>query len=404
MKARRIGAAVFALALIATSCGDDGGTADTTTTTVKNTATTAPPTTGTANVATTPGCEKKGYTVQDNRADNRAVARCDKNTPAPKPLAQETTIKLATSFKLEFNSPIAVADQLGEFKKENLKIEWINLSYANSIAQLHQGTVDVAVGGFEIALYNAGNQGLNTRVVLGNYYPPDASNYSKAQTGLWCRRDAFTTPANPNFKELESKKWGTAAGRGSSAMYYSVAELKKRVPGFNYKTVDVQTIPSVDIPTALKNKGIDCGILLDPIWIDFKNDPAFVLAASQTPGEPLGQMSFGKNLLQDKRDVGEAFVRAYIRTINTYFDGDYHKNTQVMAEIQKFTGQSAEVFNKLAGEASLVFDWEVRVGTLKDIQDLFLEFNLMPDIKTAVPEDKLIDRGFYQNVVGAIKK
>ena len=37
-------------------------------------------------------------------------------TPAPVPLATKTTVKVATSFKAEFNSPIYVADVRGEFR------------------------------------------------------------------------------------------------------------------------------------------------------------------------------------------------------------------------------------------------------------------------------------------------
>jgi NitT/TauT family transport system substrate-binding protein len=401
------GGLLFAIALIAASCGDDGDAADTDspTTTRAITAATTPPTTGTAAVATVAGCEKRGYTDPKDRSDTRQVARCDPNTPAPKPLATETTVKIGTNFRLEFNSPIAIADALGEFKKENLKIELVNLSYANSVPQMANGQIDIAVGGFEIAMFNAGNAGLPIRVVLGNYYPPKASNYSVAQTGLWCRRDSFTTPATPKLKEMETMKWATAAGRGSSAMYYSVAEILKREPTFDYKKVDTQIIGSNDIPLALRNKAINCGILLDPVWVDFATDPGYVQVATQTPGEPLGHMSFGKSLLQDKKEVGDAFVRAYIRTINTYYNGDYHKDAKVMAEIQKFTGQAPEVFSKLASLDSLTFDWEVRDGTLTDIQKLFLEFNLMPDLKSGpVPEDKLIDRSFYQRAVGAIVK
>ncbi len=94
--------------------------------------------------------------------------------------------------------------------------------------------------------------------------------------------------------------------------------------------------------TALQNGAIDCGILLDPLWLQVAEDPAYFLAATQTPGEPLGQVAFGKNLLVDNREAGEAFVRAIIRTINTYYDGDYHSDAEVMAEIAEQTGVDIE--------------------------------------------------------------
>ena len=74
-------------------------------------------------------------------------------------------------------------------------------------------------------------------------------------------------------------------------------------------------------------------------------------------------MAYGKRLLQDRKDIGDAFARAYIRTVNTYYQGDYHKDPKVMAEIQKFTGQTDAVFGPLAALDSLTMDWEMRKDT-----------------------------------------
>ncbi|CAB4777384.1 unannotated protein [freshwater metagenome] len=402
-------AVALATSLLAAACGDDGGKSDTASTgttgaTAKTGATgtgatAATAATGTTKKATVAGCEK-GYSDPADLSLTRAVARCSAGAPAPVPLATKTKIVIATNFKLEFNSPVAVANTLGEYAKENLEVEFVNLSYANSIPQLANGQVDVAVGGFETAMFNAGAQDIAIKVIAGNYFPPKASNYTVAQTGLWCRKDSFTTPDKPILKEIETKKWATAAGRGSSAVYYSAAEIQKRVPDFNIKKVDIQTVASTDIIAALKNKAIDCGILLDPLWTQVKDDPAFFQAATQTPGEPLGQMSFGKNLLVDKPEVGQAFLRAYIRTVNTYFAGNYHQDDKVMAEIQKWTGATAENQAVLKGLDSLTFDWEVRSGTTTRIQQLFIDLGVITTFTTPVVESKIVDRSVYEKVLG----
>jgi len=396
-------AVAFATSLVAAACGDDGNSSSSTTTAAKTGATgtgsSGTGATGTTMKATVAGCEK-GYTDPADVSLTRAVARCTAGAPAPVPLATKTKIVIATNFKLEFNAPVAVANTLGEYAKENLEVEFVNLSYANSIPQLASGQVDVAIGGFETAMFNAGAQDVAIKVIAGNYFPPKAGNYSVAQTGLWCRRDSFTTPANPILKEIETKKWGTAAGKGSSAVYYSAAEIQKRVPDFNIKKVDVQTVPSVDIMNALKNKALDCGILLDPLWTQVKDDPAYFQAATQTPGEPLGHMSFGKNLLVDKPDVGQAFLRAYIRTINTYFAGNYHQDDKVMAEIQKWTGATNEAQATLKALDPLTFDWEVRKDTTTRVQQLFIDLGVITNFTTPVAESKLIDRTVANKVLG----
>ena len=343
------------------------------------------------------GCED-GWTDPSDMSADRQVARCTSGNPAPQPLPEQTTVKLGSSFRLEFNSPVLLADTKGEFAKENIKFEFVNIPFADAIPQLAQGSLDAAIGGFELALYNAGNQGLPVKAVMGNYFPPDAGDYSVAQTGLWCRRDAFTDPGNPDPAETQTLKWASSVGKGSSAVYYSVAELQKRVSDFSVDDLSVERIPAADIVTALQNGAIDCGVLLDPTWLTVANDPDYVLMATQTPGEPLGLVAFGKTLLQDKPEVGEAFVRAIIRTINTYFQGDYHADPEVLQAIAEVTNQPDT--NKLTQTPSLVMDWEIRDQTTTAMQELFIKLGVITDFQTPVAEEKVVDRSFYERAVG----
>ncbi len=343
------------------------------------------------------GCEN-GWTDPSDMSPDRQVARCTPGNPAPQPLPERTTVKMSSSFRLEFNSPVLLADTMGEFEKENIDFEFVNVGFADAIPQLAQGTLDAAIGGFELALYNAGNQGLPVKAVMGNYFPPDAGDYSVPQTGLWCRRASFSDPSNPDPSETQKLKWASSVGKGSSAVYYSVTELKKRVPDFSVDDLQVDKIPAADIVTALQNGAIDCGVLLDPTWLTVANDPDYVLMATQTPGEPLGLVAFGKTLLQDKPEVGEAFVRAVIRTINTYFAGDYHSDAAVMQEIAKVTNQPDTT--KLTATPSLVMDWEIRGTTTTSMQELFIDLGVITDFSTPVPEEKVVDRSFYERAVG----
>jgi NitT/TauT family transport system substrate-binding protein len=343
------------------------------------------------------GCED-GWTDPSDMSPDRPVARCTPGSPAPQPLAEPATVKLGSSFRLEFNSPVLLADTMGEFAKENITFEFVNLPFADSIPQLAQGELDAAIGGFELALYNAGNQGLPVKAVMGNYFPPDAGDYSVPQTGLWCRRDRFTDPADPDPAETQRLKWASSVGKGSSAVYYSVTELQNRVPDFSVDELQVDRIPAADIVTALQNGAIDCGVLLDPTWLAVADDPDYVMMATQTPGEPLGLVAFGRNLLQERPEVGEAFVRAVIRTINTYFDGDYHSDPEVMAEIAEVTGQTDT--SRLTQTPSLVMDWEIRDRTTTAMQELFIELGVITDFQTPVAEEKIVDRSYYEAAVG----
>ena len=97
------------------------------------------PASGATSTKPVSGCEK-GVTDPANLSASRDVARCTTGNPAPKPLATMTTVKMASAFKLEFNSPVLLADSLGEFAKENIKLELVNLQLRRRRAAARLGS------------------------------------------------------------------------------------------------------------------------------------------------------------------------------------------------------------------------------------------------------------------------
>lgn len=341
------------------------------------------------------GCEN-GRTDQSDLSVGRMPARCVSGAPAPQPLSQPVKLRVSIAFRGEYAAPVLLAQSLGEFEKENLSVEFITLLTSDAIPQLSQGQLDAAVGGYDLSLFNASRIGLTVRAVLGNYYPPSAGDYSIQQTGLWCRRDAFSNPANPDPAETQRLRWGSAVGKSSSGIYYAIAELKKRVPNFDGDALPVINIPSSEMTTGLKNGAIDCAILIDPLWVEFST-PDYVMMATQLPGEPLGAVLFGKSLLRDTPAVGDAFARAVIRTINTYLSGDYHQNPVVMAAIAAAINQPVKLLERTP---SLTMDWEIRQGTTTRMQQEFIDLDVITAYEQPVAEEKLVDRSFYEHATG----
>ena len=80
---------------------------------------------------------------------------------------------------------------------------------------------------------------------------------------------------------------------------------------------------------------MDSAWLLDPVWRKVDGDKRYAFLGGQPVGEPLGGLLFGPNLLSDDVDAGVALLRAYIRTVNTYFPGDYKKNAPFVSQLAK---------------------------------------------------------------------
>ncbi|HEV8298102.1 MAG TPA: ABC transporter substrate-binding protein [Acidimicrobiales bacterium] len=384
-------------ALTAASCGDSTDTAadNPPPTTPTATPTSAPASTGVA------GCGATAFTDQKDRTDTRTIARCDAGAPAAKPLPTKTTIKLAAQTKGEYLAPVYLAQAFGEFEKENLEVELVAISFSDAIPQLAAGRLDAVNGGPFAAFINGVVGGLDLKWVVANYSPPKGGQVSVPQSGLWVRRDAFTNPQSPDLSELKAKKLKVAntQGAGTVAIYWLERAMTKA--GISYGDVDFQVVPPADQVTALKNNAISGAFLLDPYWRQAATDTAAYAQVAVQPKEPNGGIFFGPNLLLKDPAVGEAFVRAYVRTINTYLAGDYKKDPKIIDALAKAIGVTTD---SLSTGDPLTFEWEIREGLLDEVQPLYIKYAAVTSTKTPLPESKLVDRTFYAKVVGATPK
>ncbi len=331
----------------------------------------------------------------------RPVARCETGYPKPIPLEERQTINFSSSFKLEFIAPILLADALGEFEKENLEFNFINLGLSDALPQIGTGQIDLGVGGVEAALFNAIDNGFDVRWVSANFFPPHAGDNSVPQTGVWARADVFSDPANPDIAELEGTKMASAVGL-SSVIAYPIAEALKPAGLVFGVDVEAEQIPSTDMILAMENNAVQSAWMLDPLWGELVDRPdEFVFVTGQPPGEPIGGLFGGPSCRETKRDACVAFHRAIIRTINTYLDGDYHQNDEIVEAIAEAIDREPDA---VRATPSLLFDWEIREGTATRAQEAFISFAdagvTVVEYNEPYPEDQVVDRSIYLEAIG----
>ncbi|GAA4950058.1 hypothetical protein GCM10023205_08290 [Yinghuangia aomiensis] len=368
---------LLACTALLTACvsSDDGNKTD-------NAKSAPSPTTPVAAVA---GCEK-GWTDPADLSPTRAPARCAPNTPAPKPLAAKTKIVVtAGTLSAEYLGPLRMAKAKGEFDKENLDVEIKQMPSTDAITSLAKGQIDALYSAPEAGFVNAAKQNFDVKWVLGNY-----SSDPKSKSGVWARlKDGQTAEQ----VDLKGKSFGSLVGKTSIIMYPIASVLDKH----NAKPTDVdfKQLDAQGVAQALENGGVDAAWLLDPVWKNFDNKPGYAFLGGQPAGEPIGGFLYGPNLLEKNRDAGVAFARALIRTINTYFAGDYKSDPAFVQELATTLGSKPEL---LSAVPSLVTDWEIRKGTVDKAQEQFVAGKVVE--APALPEDKLVDRSFYAEAVG----
>jgi NitT/TauT family transport system substrate-binding protein len=360
-------------------------------------AATAPAATGpgTTTAQRVPGCGSSAFVNPAILSAGRPYARCEANAPAPQRLPQREKIRVSNSFAATFVAPLLLAQEFGEFEKENLEVEVVNLSFANAIPQMATGQIQIATGGTEAGFFNAVNSGIDIKWAMGNFVPPNAGDLTAPQTGLWARADIFSNPSNPNLAELRGKTLASAVGLGS-VIAYPIGQALRNA-GLDIADMRVQTVPSPDMVTALRNRAVDAAWLLDPFWSQAAQDPQFIMLATQPPGEPLGGYYYSGTFVRDRRPAALAFTRAIIRTINTYLAGDLRSDPRVVDTLARLIRVTPE---SIRGIDQPRFDWEIRADSTTRIQGFFLAYNAV-NYRTALPEDRVVDRSLYREVVGA---
>lgn len=314
----------------------------------------------------------------------KGPTRCAPGSPAAQPLDERQKVTVAMSTKTaEFAAPIVMAEALGEFDKENLDVEINVLPPADSIQLLADGKIDAIASTSSAAFYNALSQGFDVRWVLGQGW----SN-ADSKAGLWAAgRDV-------KLADLKGASLGSAVGVGSSANLHFVDLMKDA--GVGITDVSFQTVDVADSVTALSNGSLDAAMILDPFWLPLKDDPNFTFLAHEVePGGSNGGVYYGPSILE-RRDVGLAFARAFIRTIDTYLAGDYKADPEALRTAADAIGLPVDQLGKTP---SYHYSWDVSTGLTDRHQAMYQEAKIL-QYEDPIPEDRIVDRSFVAEAVG----
>ncbi|WPB89517.1 ABC transporter substrate-binding protein [Streptomyces malaysiensis] len=331
------------------------------------------------------GCAK-GWTDPSDTSATRKPARCVPGAPAPKPLKKKTKIVVsASTLTAEYLAPLRIGMAKGEFSKENLDVEVKLLPTPDALPLLAKGDIDVQYAAPEAAVLNGVRQGFDIRWVAGNFTPALGS-----KSGFWARLRPGETADEVSLKD---RSVGTLIGKGSVIMYPMEKVLSAHRADVD--SVRFQQLGPAEVLTSLKNGGVDAAWLLDPVWRQVDGDADYAFLGGQPRGEPLGGLLFGPDLLTGDPDAGVAFLRAYIRTVNTYFAGDYKKDKAFLRELGEALKTEPDT---LAAVPSLRMDWEIRAGTVDRLGKAYEAAGVIEGDPPA--ENQVVDRSFYTEAVG----
>lgn len=304
----------------------------------------------------------------------------------PRPLTEKTKIVASTAAKLEYVAPMLLAEEYGEFDKENLDVD-IQVTQTAQQA-ITTGQVDAAQTAPEASWINAINSGVNVRWVAGNYLPPE-----NATSGLWVKKDKVGDPVD--LTKVEGLKIAASQPPGAVVSYFIDQLLADT--GLTVNDVEIVKLAPADTLIALENGSVDGAWLIDPLQNEVKDNDDFILAGGAPEDTVGGGLFFGDKMLDpDNKEAADAFIRAMARTIDEYLQPGYHDDEKVVADLAELGGVPEEA---ITGAEELRFDLEISEGLIEDMQKTWLTQDVL-EVDEPLSDDQVVDRSFVESVQG----
>lgn len=293
----------------------------------------------------------------------------------------------------EDQAAVLLADRFGELADEGITAELVEMdSPAEAYGALADGTVDAVAGDLHGRFLDMVVAGDGARLVLGSSVPSAANDLDVPQAGLWLATPALSQPGG--WRDLQHAKVAIEQGISGATSYPLMNAFLQDELSLN----DVELVLSGGEAAAneLVSGGVVAAWLETPHWQDAMDRPGFELTVTW-PSEPLGGLVLHERLLaaDGDRDVGQALVRAVIRTINTYLTGDYREDDEVVAALAQAIGWDPAT---LRTGPPLVFDWEIRAGTIERLQEALLPLGGVT-FEELQDEEGFLDRSLYEETV-----
>jgi NitT/TauT family transport system substrate-binding protein len=283
--------------------------------------------------------------------------------------------------KAEYLGAMLLADALGEFEKENLDIEWVDLPSTEAIPALAQGKTDVAAVGLNATTFNAVNAGSDIRVVF-----PGATKVPA--DGLYVALD----PATGEPKEVNT----IAAISGPAGI--SIVPITRYLESVG-KTVDqvaFEKVQLADMPAALDAGAVDAAWVNAPVTTLLEETGRYARVGGYEDGEYGAGYLFGPNLLRDRPEVGQAFVRALARTAKEQLSGDYKQDQGVVEALATALESTPE---DVVSTPALTFGAELPTDAIQSAQTAWVAIGDILESAEPLAPEKYLDATFLDRAL-----
>ena len=299
----------------------------------------------------------------------------------PMKLPNKTVLKVSSAGNFEFLTALYVADALGEMEKENIFIEYVTLPSQDAIPALALGQVDVSAIGISATLFNAVADGADVRLVFPGPSSPNGD-------GLWVSNEFLKNPNNVTPLRI-------ASSQGPAWLGVVPIERYLESIGMDWNDVEFQKLPISELGTALELGSVDAAWLNSPAHVTFEEQGSATLVSQYDQKEVATGFAFGTKLLRSNPEVGQAFIRAMIRTVQTHLGAGYKSNPEVTTALAKFLKTSD---SELSGGDELRFYFELDSTLQTNAQQTWINFGDILSYNVPLSPEEYTDLRFVRSI------
>lgn len=231
-------------------------------------------------------------------------------------LTEMTTVSVGISSAALWSLPVLMSEKWDSFTERNITLDVQTLPSSESFMLASTGKLDAVFSGPAVGLYNAIYAGTDLKIAAPGYVQSPETN-----SGLWVSTAAL---GGKKFKPemLKGKKIASSQGNTGSSIARVTDLLEEG--GLTVDDVEIVTMPSADQVIALENGSIFAGIILEPLHLPLVESGSAIKVHPQIPdGFPGVAFLFGPTLLEERPEVGKAFVAALRDMYRDHLQGDY---------------------------------------------------------------------------------
>src|SRR5712692_6689121 len=285
------------------------------------------------------------------------------------------TVKVGNSSASPTNGGEYVANGLGFFEKQGIKIEHVTFNAASAVAPaLATGEVDVADVGVNPAMFNTMAAALGAKVVADKGYAPPGFG----SASVLVRKDLADKVKGPaDFKGLNMGM--TPPGLGTSAGYALTQWLA--TGNVTPNDLHIQPLAFPEQPAALSNKALDAAMTAEPFATQAINAGFAVRLTTwdkMVPNQQIAGYAYSAKFIQN-RDAATKWMTAYVQGIRAYDDA-FLKNKDKDQIIEIMAKETPIKDVKLWGQmipAGLNPNGKLNVKSIEEQEEFFKKLNLI---------------------------